>query len=347
MDANGTRFHLFLSRQDWAGCSLEISRNVTRELREIWNRAPLHHEGLVWDDEQGELTLEPQLFNFPPNGSAPIVENRRGAARDRFGNWYWLDETSLRIRVSSSGSSEVTDFWRLTEKCLCPDTARPGDFQPSEPPPLLTDCKLSGLAVTENHYLVAGLVEPGGLLIFDLYSGGEPRQLFWPVGVDFTPFDMAARPGGGVWILDRVNQRYWGLDRNFNLIGEGAAASPPAAWEIDDFQPEDGSSVRQTAPLTFPDGFSLQQSPPALNPIAIEALPDGTVLILDYAENQNFSKIHRYRCAERLPDEISTAAILDLVDNELQNEFKLIGYDIAFVPDRSVQGRTQCHSRLA
>ena len=143
----------------------------------------------------------------------------------------------LRIRVSSSGSSEVTDFWRLTEKCLCPDVARPGDFEPSEPPPLLTECKLSGLAVTEDHYLVAGLVDPGGLLIFDLHTGGEPRQMFWPDSVDFTPFDMAARPGGGVWILDRENQSYWALDRHFNVIGADAPASPPASAVIDDFQP--------------------------------------------------------------------------------------------------------------
>jgi phage tail-like protein len=343
MDANGTRFHLFLSREDWARCSLEISQDNARLLGDIWDSSPPHHEGLIWDKEQGELTLEPQLFNFPPNGSAPIVENRRGAARDRFGNWYWIDETSLRIRVSSSGSSEVTDFWRLTEKCLCPDIARPGDFQPSEPPPLLTESKLSGLAVTENHYLVAGLVDPGGLLIFDLYSGGEPRQLFWPAGVDFHPYDMAARPGGGVWILDRDkdnhNHSYWALDRNFNVIGADAAATPLASASVDDFQPVDGSLVRQTAALTFPGSFSLLQSPPVLNPIAIEALPDGTVLILDYAENQNFSKIYRYRYGEKLPDDISTSAILDLVDRDNQETFKLIGYDIAFVPEHFDQGR--------
>jgi phage tail-like protein len=177
------------------------------------------------------------------------------------------------------------------------------------------------------------------LLIFDLYSGGEPRQLFWPAGVDFTPFDMAARPGGGVWILDRDNHSYWALDRNFNVIGADVPATPLASAAIDDFQPADGSSVRQTAALTFPSSFSLLQSPPVLNPIAIEALPDGTVLILDYAENQNFSQIYRYRYAEKLPDEISTAAILDLVDNESQDDFKLIGYDIAFVPEHFDHGR--------
>ena len=68
-------------------------------------------------------------------------------------------------------------------------------------------------------------------------------------------------------------------------------------------------------------------------------MPDGTVLILDYAENQNFSDIYRYRNAEKLPDDISTRAILDRVDDEIKNEFKLIGYDFAFVPEHFDQGR--------
>ena len=47
----------------------------------------------------------------------------------------------------------------------------------------------------------------------------------------------------------------------------------------DDFQPLDESEVRGTKRRVFPTNFSLLQSPLALNdPIAIEALPDGTVV---------------------------------------------------------------------
>ena len=346
MDANGTRFHLFFGRDDWAKCSAVTDQGKELPIDTAWKSAAQQHAiGLRWNEEQGEVTLEPRLFNFAPNGSAPAVENRRGAARDRFGNWYWIDETSNRIRVLSSGSFETTDFWRLDDRCLCTEAARE-DFQPVAEPAPPPSIKLSGLAVTENHFLVAGTTDPAGLLIFDLYAGGEPRQIFWPAGVAFAPFDLATRPGGGVWILDRVHRCYWALDRNFNVIGADAGGTVLAAHTPDEFQPIDGSSVRQTPDRTFPNSFSLQESPPALiDPIAIEALPDGTVLVLNYDPAQRFSKIYRYRYAERLPDDISTQAILDLIAAEAKPNFKLIGYDLAFVPEHT-DGRRQLTDRL-
>src|SRR2546421_5571764 len=243
MDANGTRFHLFFGRGDWAKCSAVTDEGKELLIDTAWKSAAQQHAiGLRWNDEQGELTLEPRLFNFAGNGSAPSVENRRGAARDRFGNWYWIDETSNKIRVLSSGSAETTDFWRLDDLCLCKESTRE-DFQPVAEPSPQPSIKLSSLAVTENHFLVAGTTDPAGLLIFDLYAGGEPRQIFWPDEVAFKPFDMAARPGGGVWILDRVNRCYWALDRNFNVIGADAGGTVLSADAPDQFQPIDCSSV--------------------------------------------------------------------------------------------------------
>src|SRR5256885_236761 len=346
MDANGTRFHLFFGRDDWAKCSAVTDGGNELLIDTAWKSAAQQHAiGLRWNEEQGEVTLEPRLFNFAGNGSAPSVENRRGAARDRFGNWYWIDETSNKIRVLSSGSAETTDFWRLDDLCLCKESTRE-DFQPVAEPSPQPSIKLSSLAVTENHFLVAGTTDPAGLLIFDLYAGGEPRQIFWPDEEAFKPFDMAARPGGGVWILDRVNRCYWALDRNFNVIGADAGGTVLSADTPDEFQPIDGSSVRQTLGRAFPKSFSLQQSPPALiDPIAIEALPDGTVLILDSDPAQRFSKIYRYRYAERLPDDISTQPILDLIEEEAKPDFKLIGYDIAFVP-KHTDGRRKLTDRL-
>ena len=345
MDANGTRFHLFFGRPDWAKWSGVIpDKEELHLLGEAWESDELQHAiGLSWNDDRNELTLDPRLFNFAPNGSAPSIENRRGAGRDRFGNWYWIDETSLRIRVLSTGSRTATDFWRLPEKCACPPNCSlgtsSGRFESLNESAPLSPIKLAGLAVTENHYLVVGTIEPAGLLIFDLYSGGEPREILWPDKVDFEPFDMAPRPGGGVWILDRKFKNYWALDRNFNVIGagDGTVLRPD---KIDDFQPVDGSSLRQAVARKFPGGFSLLQSPvQAINPIAIEALPDETVLILDYDPAKSFSRIYRYRYAELLPDQLSTDAILGNIEKEDQANFKLIGYDFAFVPEHTERGR--------
>ncbi len=339
MDANDTRFHLLLGRDDWAQCTVEVgSPPEAKSLADIWELLPSEPGGgLIWNEERNELTLEPRLFKFTaaPKDTFPLLENRRGAGRDRYGNWYWIDETSLKIRVRSVGSGLVTDFWPLDQKCRSPRRSS-GDFAPLVEEQPRTPLKLSGLAITEDHYLVAGVTEPAGLLIFDLHTGQEPRQILWPGSVAFKPFDMAPRPGGGVYILDRVNKSYWALDRHFNVIGpeENGETVLTEARE-DDFQPMDESEVRETKRRVFPTNFSLLQSPLALNdPIAIEALPDGTVLILDFDPVPRFSRIFRYRFGEQLSDQLSTEAILTLIEEDHQSEFTLVGYDFALVNDR-------------
>jgi phage tail-like protein len=335
MDANGTRFHLLLGRDDWGQCTVDTASGK-KSLKELWELLG-SEPGLFWNEERNELTLEPRLFKFTaaPKDTFPLLENRRGAGRDRYGNWFWIDETSLKIRVRSIGSGQVTDFWPLEQKCA-PKSKSRGHFTPlnDEVPP--TPLKLSGLAITEDHYLVIGVTDPAGLLIFDLHTGQEPRQILWPSSVGFEPFDMAPRPGGGVYILDRFNKSYWALDRHFNVIGpeiDGETILTEA--REDEFQPVDESEVRGTKRRVFPRNFSLLQSPLALNdPIAIEALPDGTVLILDFDPTQKFSRVFRYRFDQQLSDQLTTEAILSLIEEDAQSEFTLVGYDFAFVNDR-------------
>lgn len=340
MDANGSRFHLLLGRDDWAECSVAGAR-----LHDLWQSSPPLSGGgkLSWKGERQELTLEQRLLRFvaAPKDTFPSITNRRGAAGDRYGNFYWIDESERRLRVLSSGSGRTSDFWPLPQASQCkPTRPKRGDFQPLAPPAAVS-LKLSGLAVTEDHYLVVGVVEPASLLIFDLHTGGEPRQLIWPRSIPFAPLDMAAMPGGGVAILDGENLCYWVLDRKFNVLGPKDKDTLLAAPRTDDFQPIDGSLIHGSERNVFPAPISLLASPLQFTePIAIEALPDGTVLILDYNPSLSFSRIYRYDFDEQLPDVLTTNAILSLIEDEHKKGANLVGYDLAFVAQHDEGGET-------
>ena len=336
MDANGTRFHLLFGYDDWARCAVDGV-----DLKDLWTASPPRSDGggLEWNNSRAELTLRTKLLKYvaAPKDIAPSLESRRGAGRDRYGNWYWIDDSKHKIRALSTGSGATSDFWSGAGGC----SRRPefGAFQPVADPAPAEPAELSGLAVTEDHYLVVGTLEPAGLLIFDLHGGGEPRELRWPREVPFAPYDMAPRPGGGVWILDQRNRCYWALDRNFNVVVRERDDSPPAEALEEDFQPVDAGATRITNRRAFPRGVALDQSSPlALHqPIAIEGLPDGTVLILDYDPTEWFSFIYRYNF-DLLLDKVSTEVMKTRIESDQAAGFNLIGYDIAFAPEHEEAG---------
>src|SRR5664279_2869141 len=115
---------------------------------------------------------------------------------------------------------------------------------------------------------------------------------------------MAPAPGGGLWIFDRDNRNLWALDRLFNVLGDDAEPAPRG--EV--FQPADGSGTRAARPKTFPGGIPL----PVLYPVALAALPDNTVLILETDPSQNFSRIYRFRFRQQLGSPVSTDVALTL-----------------------------------
>ncbi len=340
MDVNGTKFHLLLGRADWEKCTLADGT----ALGEIWKKeSEGENEGepqFAWNEKLKAITLQPQIFRFKTSlkNKKPDLKMRRGAARDRYGNWFWIDETGTKIKVLSVGSKTVSTFYPNAESVCAESNGK--DFHPVETKTQTAIETFRGIAVTIDHYLVVGTVEPAGLLIFDLFSTGEPRRILWREDIKFAPFDIAARFCGGVFVLDRENKRYWTLDRSFGVVGESPFENPAEFQSFekkDAFQPADETENARKHYQKIPAEkfyFELSQGK---DPISIEALPDDTVLILNLAEeDEDFSIIERYYRADKL-DDLSTDSLKDFIYEDETvitspaKKFRLRGYDIAFV----------------
>ena len=201
-----------------------------------------------------------------------------------------------------AAKQELAHFWSTADAAAQPPTSS-ATFQPVEPPAAIPARTYSALAVTEDSYLVVGTLAPGGLLVFDLLGGGPPRVICWPTEIAFAPFDIVPRPGGGVWILDRDHKRFWGLDRSLRVIANEQTEETLSEAQDEIFQPTEGEPRTRPAGL-FPEGIELAPASPihAQDPVAIEALADGSVLILDAPLGET-SRVLRYRFAQMLGEE--------------------------------------------
>jgi len=366
MDANGTRFHTLLGKDDWGRAKpgarewarltspgLNESPPVLRpigSLSELWKRSTDDAEltGLGWDSERNELTLAPQLFQFEPSAKVtkPALRDRRGAGRDRYGNWYWIAQNEREILVNSAGSETTAHFW-AADTGGSDDASSFGGFAPLAPARAAADLRFRGLSVTDDHYLVVGVLEPAGLLIFDLHAGGGPVQMIWPEEIQFSPFDFAPRPGGGVLVLDRDpddasrTPRYWVLDRHFNVQASNQAELDLNAGVVEPFQSL-GGDPHEHQPRLFPRGITLESASPvtALDAISIEALPDQTVLILDRDDGSGFAQVYRYGFEGQLGEAVSTNALKALIPDDKRASFRLIAYDFAFVGEHESNGKS-------
>lgn len=345
MDVNGTRYHLLYGPNDWGQCSLDGSEETLAELWKMLEDEDKPHLSvpLEWDgSDSASLRLRreiPLVQLMKQHGASLPLGKRRGAGRDRYGNWYWIDESQNGLRFLPDRAYTAVQYWTTAERAPDCTTANTELFAPCEQPPPKR-LKLQGLAVTTRHYLVVGVVgeettsapdtSGPGLLIFDLYTGGTPLFLRWPPG-GFTPWDLAPTADGGLLVLDREHRAYWMLDANFRLMAE-------VTRKPTDFQPlapdkEQDCNVTITVQLkcypVLPEG-----SKPSL--VSIEPGPDGHVLIL--ATDADYSTIYEYD-GEQLIKSYALKGKAEVVDPSegegVSKDYSIIGHDFAYMkPDK-------------
>lgn len=326
MDANGTRFHLLLGRDDWSRCT-----SKGRLLSDAWSDASGTGADVAWDSLRAEISLRAELFRFvaAPRDVPPALEDRRGAAKDRYGNIYWIDRDGRTAKVLSSGSRQTSVFWPLAPEAA--PASLTGGFGPILPPTPAVPEPLGGMAISGHHYLVVGTLAPAGLLIFDLHAGGPPLRHTWPTAVPFAPWDMAATPDGGVVVLDRQNRRLWHLDPGFRVVRTGAEDVLSAAV-VEPFQPLAGGPTRTIPAVTFPRPVTLDASTPvaAEDPISVEVLPDGRVLVLDRGTEDSRLLVYRAGTQEGEPVVLEVGGLLG--DTSPATTYPLVAHDMALLP---------------
>ncbi|MDV3456330.1 phage tail protein [Sphingomonas sp. HF-S4] len=267
MNADGQRFHLLLGEADWARGRVDD----TTTLAEVWEM-PVGDQPATapgWDEERVELTLAPlrDPLAFTP-GEVPLSpEVRRAAAADRFGNVYWIGDDATQLFVRSRGDGSTTRFW--------PDTRaqRPAPrlFVPHDDRvPVAVPYR--ALAATGDGWLIAA--SDIGLDSFDLVAGGPPLHFDWPAEDAPSVTDLEPRCESGLWLLDGPARRLFELDARASLVGAGLGEEVPEL-----FQPVSGEA-RARAPAVAAEGHDLTALDPAIDPIAIAALPSGAVAIL-------------------------------------------------------------------
>jgi phage tail-like protein len=319
MDVNGTRFKLMLDRPDFAASSDEDGN----KFRRLWaGRVHGVDPVLAWDDDRHELKLRSEVFEFPAGvlDRPPRLVDRRGAGADVYGNWYWIGPDARTVLVESVGDGSTAQFWPGHGECA-PAPARLGVFGPAAPATPAPAQQFRGAAVTEDHFLVVGTLDPPGLLVFDLLGGGPPSQLPWPPDTPFRPFDIARRPGGGVFVLDADAEPplVWELDRNFRIVPaeQPLPESPPGGT----FEPIEGGQE----PFT-PRVSTVEATPVDGDPIAVEAAPDGGFLVLDRNEGGGRSLVAYYAGGAGVG---APAPLEDPV-----TELAVVGHDMALVGDK-------------
>ena len=286
MDANGTRFHLLLGREDWFTAgepSVDLQWNV--------------------DDHTVGLAARPSVLRTGSGAARIELDQRRGAGRDRFGHWYWIDDDRTAVRILPHDAQAAETYWPGgSGDCRTADDVG-FDCVPAD----VESDQLAGLAVTARHHLVVGAPSANALVLFDLASGGPPRTLRWPDGVDFRPWDLAADADGGVWVLDVAPStaarphRLWHLDRWLRVVQLGAPGPATAAPVFAPKAPD--APVEPTSTVGTIDA-TMAAEPALTDPIAIDVLDERTVVVLDRGPGGTDAILHH----------LDDGALVDSVD---------------------------------
>jgi phage tail-like protein len=304
MNVNGSRFELLLGRDDWGRC-LDGDNEHARTLADWWDllttSSPSAQPDLpAWDAQHNEISILPLAIVLPPTPTeAPLdLSARRCACADRYGNVYRVGDDGRSLVIRPAANRRETVFWPAPPEA-CEDERRSVrlDFGPVRASDAARVETYRALAVTADHYLVVAYTRGAdrGFLSFDLVAGGPPVPTIWPAAIALEVFDMAPRHGGGVWVLDRANRQLWELDCKLAVVRTGQASVTVAVEGLEDFQPLSGPP-RERAAEVFPAGIDLDGSPPwVIDPIAVESIGDGVVLLLDIDEASSHWRVVRLR----------------------------------------------------
>ena len=163
------------------------------------------------------------------------------------------------------------------------------------------------------------------------------------------PLEMrvpARRPVHAVRPVRRPGRRRHGSStastgRTGGSTGSSGRSRPLASWSRSSqarrraFHAVGGADVVRPG-RSFPRGFALD----AVDPVAIEALPDGSVLVLDRIDGIGPSSLLRYRLEDKLGDAIPITASMeiDAGDGSRPDELSVAAHDIAFISDHGTDG---------